>query len=565
MDSENHLIEEMKKLIPYIQEDFLISLTNKGIVNRSKKDLEKIKATISFSVNENGLLQGKIGDEVTVVLDSHLQNSTCTCPSQSICKHIITCLLYVKEYYEAHGAEQEKESITLQEEATTIPPYEALNTLTEETLQALIGKKEYNAILRSIQLKQEAEFTYDDLLTVTLSSQNSKVYFPKENSLENMMCSCKEKGICRHKAYALLSYCMQERHMELHVENDVLLIGAGEQELLERIKKYVGTLLDRGLTGVTENEIQNVEKLYQRAYGMKMFQTAAECKALSAELALYFSKNIGFSMKKTMHLLCTLYNRAEAMLIKRTDGKKIAVLAGKRREESYSLDQLHFWGLGASCRSTQRKDLLINAYFYCEELQSMHILSTMRPPDRQGVEYLYHAGILWADEYPISRMCESKVLLKEAKISPGRLSSAKSTVCQVKGTTGEKEFEQIAVSDFQWLKERLKKESFQYFTFSPLADSIYLLKVARVDEIAFDKVEQKLKFEAYDENDHKIDFEIKYSAVTENAIRFWERNKDTNVFSYILGSIREKGGSLQGEFLSGVHKGKIHNVYFKNT
>lgn len=563
MDRENRVIEESKAFIPFIQEEFLISASNKGIYKRSLKDLEKARDSITMIVKEEGTIEAKIED-TTVILNPNIQKSSCTCPSSSVCKHIIMALLFLKEYHDKYVEEENKEET---EKVQPTEEYEALKNLTIEQAMALIGKKDYQSLMRSILMKKEAQFEYGDLLTVNIVSQNSKVYFPKENSIENAMCSCKEKGICKHKAYALLSYLIEnkiigeEENIECGIE-----IGRKEEDFLIHIQEYIGLLLDTGLSSLTENEMKKTEKFYIQAYGMKFFSLATEIKNLSSELNFYFSKNVSFSNKRMLHNLCGIYNRASGLLATKEDGRKRSVLAGQRREESYYLDNIAVTGLGAVCRLTKRNDLLITAYFYCQDLNSMLSMSTLRPLENNNSitpEYLYKAGMVWSDEISFMLASTSHMILKNARLTSGKISTTKATVCQIKGESTENDILGLAITDYSELKDKLKKRSFRYFGPYSETDTIFLVKVEKIEQIKFDKISQNLFFTVYDAKENTITFEIKYNTVTETAIKYLENKRNQQPFQYILGSITEKNDTLKGSFLSGMSEGKIKNIFFK--
>ena len=199
MDSKNSVINEIKPFLPFINEEFIVSISNKGIYKRSIKDLEKARENILLSVKDTGIIEVKIED-VVVELNVNIQKSRCTCPSSSICKHIVMALLYLKEFYDSNQNGEEKEIEEDKEEKIDETNfYEELKKLTGDKILEIVGKKTYNSVINSIFIRNEAIFEYGDMLTVTIASQNAKVYFPKEKSIENAMCSCKEKGICSHK------------------------------------------------------------------------------------------------------------------------------------------------------------------------------------------------------------------------------------------------------------------------------------------------------------------------------------------------------------------------------
>lgn len=91
---KNGITDKLKILRKYTEENFLISLTNKGIYNRALKDLKNIK-DIKIEESENKI---KISLEgVEIFFTDNIKEATCNCPSQKICKHIIIALLYIKE------------------------------------------------------------------------------------------------------------------------------------------------------------------------------------------------------------------------------------------------------------------------------------------------------------------------------------------------------------------------------------------------------------------------------------------------------------------------------------
>lgn len=560
MDSKNSIINEIKPFLPFINEEFIVSISNKGIYKRSIKDLEKARENILLTVKNAGIIEVKIED-VIVELNVNVQNSKCTCPSSSICKHIVMALLYLKEFYDNNQNTEEEAKEDKKEKIDET--FEELKKLTGERILEIVGKKTYNSVINSIFIRNEAVFEYGDMLMVTIASQNVKVYFPKENSIENAMCSCKEKGICSHKVYALISYLIKEGKItEKDTEYDKIEIGEKEKEIIKNLHIFISSIFDRGISGLTGNEISQAEKFYIQTYGIKLFAAADELKNLSSELGFYFSKNISFSNKRLMHILCSIYNRTSALLIIEDNRKKL-MLAGQRQEEKFNLDNIELVGLGASGGITKRNDLLITAYFYCKDIKNILSMSTLRPYENSSqLSTLYNMGQVWSNELSFKEVSVSKMILKDAKLSTGKISSAKSTVCNIKGKTTEEDICEIVISDYSIIVEELRKHKFRYFEPYSATKNIFLIKADEIKNIEDDKIEQKLKFDSLDSNGNTIIFNIKYNSVSENAIKYFEKNKTGLYFEYILGSITEKNGILYGKFLSGIQDGQVRNIFF---
>ena len=85
-------MNELTKALSLADEDFLISLANKGIYKRAGKDIEGISPEITDNGNS---AEVKIGGE-TVTVKVPLTDCKCTCVSRTVCRHIIGALLIMK-------------------------------------------------------------------------------------------------------------------------------------------------------------------------------------------------------------------------------------------------------------------------------------------------------------------------------------------------------------------------------------------------------------------------------------------------------------------------------------
>lgn len=103
---------EWESVFREIDDDYLVGISNKGIVKRAYKDMETtLCKLLDQDQNEileeavSGFLQGfsmeegiavKVGEE-TVHIRMPLGESTCSCPSRSICRHVILGILTVQK------------------------------------------------------------------------------------------------------------------------------------------------------------------------------------------------------------------------------------------------------------------------------------------------------------------------------------------------------------------------------------------------------------------------------------------------------------------------------------
>ena len=104
-------MDEWRERLAGIDDDYLIGISNKGIVKRAYKDMEEGRLMEEGpSVEEENSMEGAaagigaLGEEVvvkvgaeTVTVRFPLGESKCTCPSRSICRHVVHGILILRE------------------------------------------------------------------------------------------------------------------------------------------------------------------------------------------------------------------------------------------------------------------------------------------------------------------------------------------------------------------------------------------------------------------------------------------------------------------------------------
>ena len=139
-------MEGLKKNLMSADDEYLISLSNKGILKRACKDIESAKIKVSYI---DGSAYVDIDGVQCVILDP-LAESTCTCPSRSICRHIITAILWLKKELlsenETDKSEENNKQSAVKEKAEQLD--RELREFPIEKLQKAMKKKYYNEYVR---------------------------------------------------------------------------------------------------------------------------------------------------------------------------------------------------------------------------------------------------------------------------------------------------------------------------------------------------------------------------------------------------------------------------------
>ena len=122
--------QQLRAALASADDAYLIGLSNKGTVNRAKKDLEK-----SAPAGEAGtdFVTVTLGTEQCVIR-SPLGSSTCSCPSSALCRHRGTAMLWLRAQIE-------------ETTEPTVPEFAELRDYPTEKLAKQLGAKRVAGIL----------------------------------------------------------------------------------------------------------------------------------------------------------------------------------------------------------------------------------------------------------------------------------------------------------------------------------------------------------------------------------------------------------------------------------
>lgn len=91
----------LRELVADIDNDYLVGLSNKGIVKRAYKDLEGASPVVNWEGESASVTLG----EETCQIRVPLGESSCSCPSRSICRHVVSAILWLKAQGEKGNVE----------------------------------------------------------------------------------------------------------------------------------------------------------------------------------------------------------------------------------------------------------------------------------------------------------------------------------------------------------------------------------------------------------------------------------------------------------------------------
>lgn len=511
------------QFVPFANEAFLVTLANKGLYKRALKDLETT-GQVELTVTD-GRLQIRL-DDITVSLDPNVAQSTCSCPSKTVCKHILMGILV------AAGCEDVSPDTT--PEPPSSEAWKELKNVDLALLRKQAGKKLFEDTLRLIQDGWTADFTEGDILEATINTESITVYFPKEDSLNRAVCKCGESGLCKHKLIAILSYLSLQGTLSSDTDGsqpELSLLTEDTLNVLKGASRFIIGILEKGLISCGENEAETAIQYSIRLETYGIGNLARLFRSLSSDIENMLVKHVGFQPLTTFATLSRLHNTITLILRNTQNNEILSRLIEGTRSDYYTTPVGHFTGLGAYPWQTRSGYFGITAYFFYHEKQSICTLTSSMADYYEHTQSLVTPENLnrqlemqsfWNNNASLARLSSSTLVLRNFKLNrQQRLSSSTQTQCEIENKVTISGLDALlAIPELSDPTLR-PEERYDYFR-KKQPEQLALVPFTHLSEVYFDPSEQKLYFTAINEQ-VEAKGSLAYSELNRNAIRKLEQ------------------------------------------
>lgn len=523
------------QFVPFANEAFLVTLANKGLYKRALKDLETT-GQVELTVTD-GRLQIRL-DDITVSLDPNVAQSTCSCPSKTVCKHILMGILVAAGYASSESETAPAGCENVSPNATPEPPsseaWKELKNVDLALLRKQAGKKLFEDTLRLIQDGWTADFTEGDILEATINTESITVYFPKEDSLNRAVCKCGESGLCKHKLIAILSYLSLQGTLSSDTDGsqpELSLLTENTLNVLKGASRFIIGILEKGLISCGENEAETAIQYSIRLETCGIGNLARLFRSLSSDIENMLVKHVGFQPLTTFATLSRLHNTITLILRNTQNNEMLSWLIEGTRSDYYTTPVGHFTGLGAYPWQTRSGYFGITAYFFYHEKQSICTLTSSMADYYEHTQSLVTPENLnrqlemqsfWNNSASLARLSSSTLVLRNFKLNrQQRLSSSTQTQCEIENKVTISGLDALlAIPELSDPTLR-PEERYDYFR-KKQPEQLALVPFTHLSEVYFDPSEQKLYFTAINEQ-VEAKGSLAYSELNRNAIRKLEQ------------------------------------------
>lgn len=554
-------MESLKHLLVQADDGYLEGLSNRGTVKRAYKDLEQEQPEVVWD-EETGEVQAAFGDTVCHIR-TPLGESTCSCPSRSVCRHIVAAILYLRQGLIAEEAagEAQPSQASAGETSAAAPAGEtsaaassaaapvaeapaaeapAVGTVPSELRQALLavplsriknacGDKAGREFAARIEAGERPAMEMGSTVTVTFPWDGRTVHllYPMEYSA----CSCHSREFCAHKALAVLAFQLEDKAVSIQafksqIEKSEEWDQAAVSQAVCSLKEGIVLQLSTGLSRLSPEAAESMERLAVISHGAGLAAFEAGCRRAASQYRQYFSRAAAFREEELLEELLSLYRRAEC-LAKEEDAKGRRALAGSFRDVYYPVQALHLTAIGSRSFKSKAGYEGEKYYFLETEQKKWYAWIDARPTFYEGVRRR-PAGrggreqAPWGLSCSRERMMELELVLTGAKAAAdGRISVSKDTKGEVIGTRrlSRPEVQAMIFQDYRrlldWLREFRQEEGGG----EPLA----LVEADIVSQGHFDTVRQRFSMELFDREGKRLLAVVRYSQEEKLTIQVLER------------------------------------------
>lgn len=545
-------MEELKKLLLQADDEYLTGLSNRGSVKRGYKDLEQETPEAVWSEEEAQVAWKEASCRIRVPLGS----STCSCPSRSMCRHRIGAMVFLRRELEKEGGERENP----QGEAVTEPASGAAVVSVPEPASAAPAASASQpaapppsaSVLRSVleqellafplaKLRQAAGTRASQTFSARIESGELPqiqagsivtVRFPWENTVVKLLspmeystCTCHKKGLCPHKALAILAYQMEKGAISL----EQLKAAEESQESWDReaisqalvsVREGIWLQLLTGLSRLSPDAEETMERLAIICHGAGLPAFSGRLRSSAFEYRQYFARSAAFDEKDLMTRLLSLYQDA-CRLEEAKKPEEIRYLAGTFRDTYQSMPRLHLTGVAAAPFKSKSGYEGERYYFLEMDQGRWYTWVDARPSFYEGVRRRppgknEHAEAPWGLNCSRERMMEMEFFLIHPKAAAdGRLSVSKETKSEIVGSRNlcREEVQRMVVWDYRKLLDGEKLKSRE-----PV-----LVGAIRCKKGSFDTVRQRFSMEIADWEGRTLQVAVNYSPDEKNTIRALEQ------------------------------------------
>lgn len=492
---------DIQNALAAADEAYLVGMSNKGTYKRACKDAEA--ADVSVTYGEDAA-EVSIGGE-TCTVKNPLWESTCSCPSRSVCRHLIAAMIWLR----THGEQEEADEELPPDVPAALPDAlrETLGSVTFAELQRAMGSRV------SDYVKQLGEITLEEssILAGTLPDGTAvRLLYP----LEGSTCACHKKELCAHKAAVILAW--QAKEGIAHPEEFLQKASIVPDEEAARIRESAASsyallsdVLRWGLVRLPENLTEHLEAAAVQSHALNMADAEQMLRSVGSTLEENRNRRAIFRTELLVSRICRTARYLEKLQSETLTEEMLGQFRGSYEQQKNDLTILPI-----GQREVRGGDYEGMVYYFLNLDESAEqrflTVSDLRPAFYDSVNLKRVPKVMpWGTGQPVSTLMRSKMILHNAKISDGKLSTSQETavVDRAKANLDCDEIRNLICTDFRQIAVKLAERPPVKET-----DRLCFVHPEKCLSSGFDAHAQQFRMAIADAADNVVEIRVRYQA-----------------------------------------------------
>jgi hypothetical protein len=435
MVSQDHRLTSFLQQFPSLDDAALAALANKGLLRRAHKDLENQPPEVESSTDT--ALELRVEDGVVTLPVIGPTQATCTCPATSICRHILSACLWLRNQIPVQETDPEATP-----QSTSPSSHEQLLAVSIDRLSHWAGKPTVNQALKLLSKAGNCQISGEDPVLIQFLEVNIDCRFFAATGLEGMICSCKRRGVCAHRVAAVLAYQQQQgvlppwQNPEQNLQKTSQEAPRSREQVIHSTQEIMMEMISVGLMHLTATMHHRLLTLAVSALGVDLPRLSQSLRSLAEEVVQILNRDARADSSRLLRSLSRTYALCHALL----QDPHRPDLMGQHRSQYQEVATLDLVGMGAYHWSTGSGYKGLTVLFWDTASQRWCTWSDVRPtfqdqrfdPVRRFVQPGPWEGV----SSPAELSQHQIKLLGARRNRQGRLSSSSKTRALLSGPTG---------------------------------------------------------------------------------------------------------------------------------
>lgn len=294
--------------------DDLASFSNRGLTRRAEQEVSAGTLTCAINEDSGGTVTFKWSDDVECRLPvaAKLTDSRCTCPSTTLCRHILRSIFAYQQHHRSQAGTTAPASTPDAAPAPSAMPWNP-GALTDDTLAKHYSATEFGRWRREFESGHVVQVWIGIKPRAFIHTLGCTVNFLVPNDLRYAVCDCAVEAPCGHVILAVAAFRLLAPDATTELISTASVTPPAPTALIDEIEQELIALARTSLSRAAPLQVDRWQRLADRARRENLIWPAEVLHEISDLHAAYLAHDARFDPREFLALLAELLQRTDAI------------------------------------------------------------------------------------------------------------------------------------------------------------------------------------------------------------------------------------------------------------